>query len=59
MVDRPLTNFWKENNFLVTGGNGFLGKHLIYLMVKEKKVPVSKIQVPNSSELDLREKENC
>lgn len=59
MVGSTLTSFWKENNFLVTGGNGFLGKHLIHLMVNEKKVPVSNIQVPSSSELDLREKINC
>ena len=48
----------KNKKILLTGGNGFLGsfvkKELIKKGVKEKN-----IFIPDSSELDLRNKENC
>ncbi len=59
MVGCSLTNFWKDNKFLVTGGNGFLGKHIIHKMIYENKVPEENITIPNSYEMDLRLKENC
>ena len=50
------TNFWKDKRVVITGGNGFLGKHLVAQI--EKKGPKS-IFVPKSSEYDLRKYEDC
>ncbi|OGM81164.1 GDP-fucose synthetase [Candidatus Woesebacteria bacterium RIFOXYB1_FULL_41_13] len=50
------TNFWKDKRVVITGGNGFLGKHLVAQV--EKKGPKS-IFVPKSSEYDLRKYEDC
>jgi GDP-L-fucose synthase len=50
------TNFWKDKRVVITGGNGFLGKHLVAQI--EKNGPKS-IFVPKSSEYDLRKYEDC
>ena len=48
--------FWQGKRVLVTGGRGFLGKHLI----KEiKKLDPKEIITPSSKELDLREQKNA
>ena len=49
-------NFWTGKRVVVTGGNGFLGKHLIEEI--KKKNPKS-IFVPSRSEYDLRKYEDC
>lgn len=49
-------NFWTGKRIVVTGGNGFLGKHLIEEI--KKKNPKS-IFVPDRSEYDLRKYEDC
>jgi len=49
-------NFWKDKRVVVTGGDGFLGRHLV-AKIKAKK-PKS-IFVPKRSEFDLRKYEDC
>ncbi len=46
----------KNKRILVTGGSGFLGKHVVALLKKEKP---SKIVVPEFKKYDLRILENC
>jgi GDP-L-fucose synthase len=48
-------NFWKGKEVVVTGGNGFLGKHLV---VKIKKLG-AKVYVPGFPEYDLRKFDDC
>ena len=50
--------FWKDKTFLVTGGAGFLGSHLIERM-KEKGVVHENIRVTRSKTTDLRIWEHC
>ena len=50
--------FWKDKTFLVTGGAGFLGSHLIEQM-KEKGVVPENIRVTRSKTTDLRIWEHC
>jgi len=47
----PKTDFWSENRFLITGGAGFLGSHLVADL---KSRGAAKIFVPRSVEYDLR-----
>lgn len=46
--------FWKNKRVLVTGGHGFLGKHLI----KRLQATSDKILAPTSAEFDLRKLED-
>jgi GDP-L-fucose synthase len=48
----------KQCNILITGGNGFLGSHLVELL-KSKGVAEKRIYVPRSSEVDLTKIEDC
>ena len=49
-------NFWKDKCVVVTGGDGFLGKHLI---AKIKSQSPKSIFVPKRPEYDLRKYEDC
>ena len=49
-------NFWTGKRVVVTGGNGFLGKHLIEEI---KKSNPKEIFIPNRTEYDLRKYEDC
>jgi GDP-L-fucose synthase len=46
---------WSETTVIVTGGAGFLGKHLVTYL---EKIGTKKIIVPRSKDYDLREKSN-
>jgi GDP-L-fucose synthase len=48
-------NFWKNKKVVVTGGNGFLGKHL----VSKLKTLGAQTFVPDRSSFDLRKYEDC
>lgn len=50
------TNFWKDKRVVVTGGDGFLGKHLI---AKIKLQNPKSIFIPKRPEYDLRRYEDC
>ncbi len=50
------TNFWKDKRVVITGGNGFLGKHLVE---KIKSQNPKSIFIPERPEYDLRRYEDC
>jgi GDP-L-fucose synthase len=52
MVD----NFWTGKSVVITGGNGFLGSHLV---AKIKAKGPKSIFIPKSSEYDLRKYDDC
>ena len=48
-------DFWKNKNVIVTGGTGFLGKHLIRQLMEKGCRP----RVPNTRDYDLRQPETA
>jgi GDP-L-fucose synthase len=51
-----ITNFWKDNKIVITGGDGFLGRHLVEKIRKKKP---KNIFIPEFPEYDLRKYEDC
>jgi GDP-L-fucose synthase len=51
-----MQNSWEDKNVVVTGGAGFLGKHLVENL---KSKGANRIFVPLRDKYDLREKEVC
>ncbi|KKQ15723.1 MAG: NAD-dependent epimerase/dehydratase [Candidatus Daviesbacteria bacterium GW2011_GWA1_36_8] len=51
-------NFWLNKKILLTGGSGFLGKH-VYIQLLKKGASKKNILIPRSSSLDLRKRINC
>ena len=49
----------KQKKILVTGGAGFVGRHLVKNLIEKRGVLEKNIFVPRSSDLDLRIKENA
>src|SRR3989344_1529822 len=49
----------KDKKILVTGGAGFVGRHLVKNLIEKRGVPEKNIFIPRSAELDLRIKENA
>lgn len=51
-----ITNFWKTKRITITGGNGFLGKHLVDRL---QTLNPKAINVVSSSRYDLRDYDMC
>lgn len=49
-------SFWRNKKITVTGGAGFLGRHLVDEL---KNLDVKEIFIPRSKTCDLRKPENC
>jgi len=48
-----------EKKILITGSNGFLGRHLVKNLLEIRKVPKENLFLPSFKELDLRKLEDC
>ncbi len=53
-----MTNFWAGKKILVTGGAGFLGKHVVSAL-GNIGVEKDNILVPHIKDYDLRIQKNC
>lgn len=49
----------KNKKILLTGGEGFLGSHIVENLVNNRSVPRSQITIPRSETCDLRVMDNC
>ncbi len=52
-------NFWADKKILITGGNGFLGSHLIENLNTKRGVSRNQIVTVRSRDSDLRKWDNC
>jgi len=48
-----------EKKILITGADGFLGKHLVKNLLEKRKVPKENLFLPSFEELDLKKLEDC
>ncbi len=55
-LNSMISNFWKNKKVVVTGGNGFLGSHLVS---KIKNLGAKSVFVPEFPKYDLRKYEDC
>lgn len=54
-----MSDFWKNKKILVTGGNGFVGSHVVSQLVSNKKVQREDIIIPDRKTTDLRDFESA
>ena len=52
-----MRNYFEKNKFIITGGDGFLGKHVVNYFIKNN-VQQENIYVPKSSNYDLRNEDD-
>lgn len=57
--NKKTLDFWSNKKVLVTGGNGFAGRHVIEYLLNTKKVKRDQIIIPDSKKDDLRNIENA
>lgn len=48
-------SFWKDKRILITGGENFIGKHLVKLLQSVREVENEQIVIPSAKKYDLRE----
>jgi len=48
-----------KKKILITGAQGFVGKHLVKNLLEKRKVPKENLSLPSFPELDLRKWEDC
>jgi GDP-L-fucose synthase len=48
-----------KKKILITGADGFVGKHLVKNLLEKRKVPKENLFLPTFEELDLRKWEDC
>ncbi len=49
----------KRKKILITGADGFVGKHLVKNLLEKRKAPKDNLYLPTFAELDLRKWEDC
>ncbi len=49
----------RKKKILITGAQGFVGRHLVKNLLEKRKVPRENLFMPSFEELDLRKWENC
>jgi len=49
----------KKKKILITGADGFVGKHLVKNLLEKRKIPKENLYLPTFEDLDLRKWQDC